>query len=354
MKKNLLLTLTLSLLAISCSQKSGITGTFSGLTNDTLRIQVSVLSDVPSFEYQRTDTIIVRNGKFFYAPLTDNLTQLRIIPIENANDYLGTAILLYSPNDRIRLNANNNNGVVAFTASGNRYNEQLSTVNANRQRENAREKKLNFIRQNLDEPLSAFLLSHLQTNEMPQYSEKLEGKARESVFGQMLEQRVESLNMFLLPMKTEMARRNEMRSHMIGVLAPDFTLKDINGNNFTLSSLRGQYVVLNFWGSWCGACFIAFPYIIAYYKAHPNEFSIVSVAFNDTEERWRNAVGRAGLPWINVLDKDNSVSAKFRAQEAPMYVLIDKEGVVVSFSSFLQNHNEVFRQLDELREKGLL
>ena len=393
MKKIFLLLLTLSLLAISCSQKSGITGTFTGLTNDTLWIQVTELNADPQLISHRTDTVVLRNGRFFYDPQTNNLTKLQIIPIGNIdrsrygviNFGPGAIItsLFYYPGDHIRLNANNDNNIIAFTAKGNRYSEQLSTLNANvqdafRQRSNAlrvitdplfdgditvyQEKlqksveilnsnELNFIRENPDEPLSAFLITFLRDEDkVLRYAEGLGSKAKESIFGKMLESKIEFI--LAMPAILEERMRNEnARQEMIGNLAPDFTLKDIDGNYFTLSSLRGKYVVLNFWGSWCGWCFVAFPEIIEYYTTHPGEFHIVGIAFRDESDRWRDGVERAGLPWINVIDdENNSVSTKYHIWAAPTYILIDKEGVIVDFPRWF----EVASQLNELREKGLL
>ena len=77
-----LFALTLSLFGVSCSERSSITGIFTGLTNDALWIIKGVLND-NSFERKPIDTVVVRNGKFFYDPQTDNLTELRILPLEN-------------------------------------------------------------------------------------------------------------------------------------------------------------------------------------------------------------------------------------------------------------------------------
>ena len=389
MKKIFLLTLTLTLFAISCTQKSGITGTFTGLTNDTLWINVMVFSDDFNDIQHRQDTVVVQNGRFFYDPQTDNLTKLVITPIGNLDRFPGgmisygpgaTMTLLYSPGDRIRLRANTENNVIAFTAKGNRYNEHLSALNANVQdayrkrnevfapsfvgdraafeeqlgkaMEIIRNNEPNFIRENPNEPLSAFLIAFFIHDEetIMQYAEILGSEAKESIFGQMLERRIESI-LAMSALLEERERREQARQEMIGQLAPDFTLTDINGDYFTLSSLRGKYVVLNFWGSWCGWCFVGFPDVIEYYSTHSGEFEIVSLAFRDEPDAWRGGVERAGLPWINVIDdNNNSVSTAYHISAAPTYILIDREGVIAGLGNWVG----ISTQLDELREQGLL
>ena len=81
-----------------------------------------------------------------------------------------------------------------------------------------------------------------------------------------------------------------------GIPAPDFTLKDINGNDFALSSLRGKYVVLDFWGSWCGWCIKGFPEMKKAYAKHRDKVEFVGVACNDTETKWKAAVAKHELP----------------------------------------------------------
>ena len=94
--------LTLSMSGVSCTPKNGITGTFTGLTNDTLLILTSVLNDEYNFEGRPMDTIVVRNGKFFYDPQKNNLTELTIIPCESV-EWLPGGMITYGPGAKIVL-----------------------------------------------------------------------------------------------------------------------------------------------------------------------------------------------------------------------------------------------------------
>lgn len=92
----------------------------------------------------------------------------------------------------------------------------------------------------------------------------------------------------------------------IGKEAADFTLEDINGNMLALSSLRGKYVMLDFWGSWCGACIKSFPHLKTFYEQHYNKLEIIGIACHDTKEKWNTAVKRHELPWLNVLNGEGT------------------------------------------------
>ena len=74
-----------------------------------------------------------------------------------------------------------------------------------------------------------------------------------------------------------------------GIEAPDFTLNDLNGKPLTLSSLRGKYVILDFWGSWCGWCIKGIPQMKEYYQKYAGKFEILGIDCNDTEEKWKGA-----------------------------------------------------------------
>lgn len=133
-----------------------------------------------------------------------------------------------------------------------------------------------------------------------------------------------------------------------GAVAPDFTLRNIKGSDFQLSSLRGKYVVLDFWGSWCGWCIKAIPNIKKYYEKYKGKLEIVGIDCNDTEVNWKNAVAKYQIPWIHVKnEKDaNDVTLKYGVMGYPTLVIIDPSGKITKI--FEGERPEFFSTLDSL------
>jgi len=126
------------------------------------------------------------------------------------------------------------------------------------------------------------------------------------------------------------AKRNADRCSE-GAQAPDFTLKDINGGTFTLSSLRGKTVILDFWGSWCVPCLKSIPRIKEQYARYKDKgLEIVSVACSDTDEAWRAAVNRAGMNWINLFNdsENNDITKIYGIGSFPTMFIISPDGVI--------------------------
>ena len=114
------------------------------------------------------------------------------------------------------------------------------------------------------------------------------------------------------------------------VEAPDFTLNDINGQPLKLSSLRGKYVILDFWGSWCGWCIKGFPKMKEYYKKYAGKFEILGIDCNDSEEKWKAAVAKYELPWLHVYNTDNSgVLEQYAIQGFPTKIIVGPDGKIV-------------------------
>lgn len=114
----------------------------------------------------------------------------------------------------------------------------------------------------------------------------------------------------------------------------DFTLPDVKGNEFKLSSLKGKYVLVDFWASWCVPCRAENPFLLkAYQELKAKNFEIVGVSLDDKRTDWLKAVEADKLPWIQVSDVkgfQTEVAVRFGITAIPQNVLIDPDGKVIA------------------------
>lgn len=112
--------------------------------------------------------------------------------------------------------------------------------------------------------------------------------------------------------------------------APDFTLTDITGTDLRLSSLRGKYVILDFWGSWCGWCIKGMPAMKEAYQKYAGKLEILGVDCGDTDEKWKAAVSELQLPWKHVYcPRTSNVPKMYDIQGFPTKVIISPEGKII-------------------------
>ena len=120
-----------------------------------------------------------------------------------------------------------------------------------------------------------------------------------------------------------------MKDIQVGAVAPDFTLPDVDGNPVTLSGLRGKYVLIDFWASWCNPCRKEIPNLKKLYAQYSEKgFEIVSISIDQKKADWEKALKEEGLPWPNFLD-ETGVAALYKVKFVPTMYLINADGVMV-------------------------
>ena len=355
---------------LACTKPSNsIKGHIEGLSNDTVFVTLVSLSNWGNQE-PVLDTVLAKNGRVDYV-LPDNEAYGVIFSFRQFYVYNRPTGGLYKPNnsgltlfvepnDKISFKGEfNSGGLHNVILSGSKLNQDFTLiqnkifeirmneieeemaleqamVDANkefedvglekrRDRNNARMEFLrDYIRSNPDNPLSALLLIQQPIDSMGMHYRMLGENAHNSIFRGVLDQAMEHFDDYSNTKKVS-------EEVLVGNKVPDFTLKDIDGNPFTLSTIQDKYVIIDFWGSWCGPCISGIPRMKSLYEKYRNQLEIVGIACNEESVAvWQDAVKQHGLPWINVYDDDRSpVNVLYGVMGFPTKIVMDSEGTIL-------------------------
>ena len=126
---------------------------------------------------------------------------------------------------------------------------------------------------------------------------------------------------------------NELKVGLeVGNLAPDFELKNVEGNSIKLSSLKGKKVILNFWASWCPPCRQEMPDMAKFYVDQKDKgIEILAVDLTNTEksrEDVTNFMRANSITFPVVLDENGKVSQLYNVASIPASFIIDSQGVI--------------------------
>ena len=124
-----------------------------------------------------------------------------------------------------------------------------------------------------------------------------------------------------------------MKATAIGQPAPDIALPDPSGKIIKLSSLRGKYVLVDFWAKWCGPCRQENPNVVRVYNKYKDKgFTVFGVSLDRRKEDWLQAIEQDGLTWTHVSDLKywQSDAAKlYNINSIPFSVLVDPNGIII-------------------------
>lgn len=117
----------------------------------------------------------------------------------------------------------------------------------------------------------------------------------------------------------------------VGANAPDFKAKDINGKDINLSDFKGKYLLLEFWGTWCGPCIMSIPHLVEMYdKIKGDNFELLSIASRENgEKNLLKMIKEKKMVWRHINDANGEINSTYGINSWPSCFLIDPQGVII-------------------------
>lgn len=141
----------------------------------------------------------------------------------------------------------------------------------------------------------------------------------------------------------------------IGQKAPEISLADPDGKTVSLSSLKGKYVLVDFWASWCKPCRAENPNVVKAYKQFKDKgFEVFGVSLDRSKEDWLEAIKQDGLTWTHVSDLkyfESQAALDYNVNGIPFQILVDPDGVIIANADL--RGNALRKKLEEVLNKKI-
>jgi thiol-disulfide isomerase/thioredoxin len=152
------------------------------------------------------------------------------------------------------------------------------------------------------------------------------------------------------PEGLKMADQIAVAKHVeIGQTAIQFTQNDVNDVPVSLSSLKGKYVLVDFWASWCGPCRMEYPFLHkAYDKYKGKNFEILGVSLDSKKDTWIKSIADNNFKWLLVCDMKgfkNDAALSYGVHAIPQSFLLNPEGIIIAKNL---RGNDLLEKLEEV------
>ena len=143
----------------------------------------------------------------------------------------------------------------------------------------------------------------------------------------------------------------KIKSISVGSIAPDIILNDTSGVPISLASLRGKYVLLDFWAAWCRPCREENPNIVQNYNKYKSKgFEVYQVSLDRNKNDWVRGITQDKLPWVNVSDLkyyQSEAAEIYDVDRIPSAFLLDPDGKIIAKNTDLRGSN-LTKKLQEI------
>ena len=309
-------------LFVACSQPQ-IEITFKEFTNDTVIICHCPLKNYSTLRGDKDlsiiyDTLLMQNGIINLIP--DKQPSLYVISL-NERPAHPIRMAIY-PNDRIHIDILRTEYNLQCRATGSEmaegitdYMQTLRPINEridslcllleaspsdtrllrpyNQLFDQRRLESARWIREHSSSPAAGIILRYAPLDSIPALCDVLDMKILHSELSPLIEKLKDNACRYISTMQD----REKIKQ---GAKAPDFTLCDPQGKDWKLSQLQGKWVVLDFWGTWCGYCLQGIPEMKKYESKYREQCTFVSIDCQDTRETWIAALEEYRMPWLQL------------------------------------------------------
>jgi len=348
--KQLLFVALIAISFVACQQKEyKINGTIAGVEEGQ-----AILSKIENGRPSNVDTAQIVAGKFTFTG-SEDVPQVYLIFIDD----IQTPIMFFGENGNININVADKEKITDAEITGSPTNEvftkfvdelpgraRLEELQAEFQKammsneketmealkaeanELIEEQKayfIKFIKENTSNVVGAYLANQavrdLDFEEFKELVGQFEANLGEHMYVTSLKE------MFANVEKAE----NAKKATEIGAVAPEFSLESITGDSIALSSLKGKYVLVDFWASWCKPCRAENPNVVkAFNTFNGKGFDVLSVSLDRDSAAWKSAVEEDGMVWNHVIDATGNIAQTYGVEGIPFTLLLDKEGKIIA------------------------